>query len=80
MIKPAVSEYKQNFEAVDFSRDPFIVIWETTRSCALKCVHCRAEAIDRRNPEELSTKEAFNLLEEVRRFGRPLFVLTGVIR
>jgi radical SAM protein len=54
-----------------------VVIWETTRSCALKCVHCRAEAIDRRSPDELTGKQAFMLLEEVRRFGKPIVVLTG---
>jgi hypothetical protein len=30
----------------------FIVTWETTRACALACVHCRAEAIPQRHPEE----------------------------
>ncbi len=62
---------------VDFDKSPFIVIWETTRACALKCVHCRAEAINKRNPDELTTKEAFSLLDEIRLFGKPLVVLTG---
>ncbi len=62
---------------VDFDQSPYIVIWEMTRSCALRCVHCRAEALDRRDPGELSTKEACALLEEIQRFGRPLVVLTG---
>lgn len=60
-----------------FDESPFIVIWEMTRSCALKCVHCRAEAIDRRDAGELNTHEAYALLREVRRFGTPLVVLTG---
>lgn len=63
--------------AVDFKHGPCVVIWETTRACALKCVHCRAEAIDRRDPDELDTRQAFSLLEEIRRFGCPLMVLTG---
>lgn len=33
---------------VDFTRAPFLVIWEVTRACALACVHCRADAIARR--------------------------------
>lgn len=61
----------------DFHRNPFIVIWETTRACALKCLHCRAEAVDRRDPNELSTAEGYSLLEEVRRFGKVTVVLTG---
>lgn len=68
--------------AVDFARQPFLVIWETTRACDLACVHCRASAVPRRDPRELSTVEAMRLMDEVRAFGEdgapaPLFVLTG---
>jgi len=62
---------------VDFDRAPFIVIWETTQACDLACLHCRASAVPRRDPNELTTAEAKQLIETVRRFGRPLFVLTG---
>ncbi len=62
---------------VDFDRAPFIVIWETTQACDLACLHCRASAVPRRDPAELSTIEAKRLIDTVRRFGRPLFVLTG---
>jgi len=63
----------------DFNRAPFLVIWEVTRACALACVHCRADAIPCRDPRELSTEEAFRLIDQVRAFGPrpPLFVLTG---
>jgi radical SAM protein len=62
-----------------FDRAPFIVIWETTRACALACVHCRAEAMPHRDPGELTTEEARRLVDRVRDFGDPppLFVLTG---
>ncbi|MEX2529955.1 MAG: TIGR04053 family radical SAM/SPASM domain-containing protein [Gemmatimonadota bacterium] len=62
---------------IDFDQAPFLVIWETTQACDLACVHCRAEAIPCRDAGELSTEEAFQLMRSVRRFGRPLFVLTG---
>lgn len=63
----------------DFAQAPFIVIWEVTRACALACLHCRADAIPRRNPGELTTEEGFRLIDQVRSFGDipPLFVLTG---
>ena len=63
----------------DFSQSPFLVIWEVTRACALACVHCRADAIPRRNPGELSTEEGFRLIDQIRALGTPppLFVLTG---
>ena len=62
-----------------FDRAPFIVIWETTRACALACVHCRAEAIPRRDPRELTTDEGRTLMDRVAAFGDPppLLVLTG---
>ena len=58
---------------------PFLVIWETTRACALACVHCRAEAMPRRDPRELTTGEACALMDRVAAFGDPppLLVLTG---
>jgi radical SAM protein with 4Fe4S-binding SPASM domain len=56
---------------------PRIVIWEMTRACALSCRHCRAEAIPRRDPRELTTTEAFKLVDDVAACGRPLLVLTG---
>ena len=62
---------------VDFDRGPFIVIWEMTQACDLACLHCRASAVPHRDPNELSTAEAMHLIDTVRRFGRPLFVLTG---
>ncbi len=67
----------QPFVKLDFSDRPYLVIWEMTRSCALKCKHCRAEAIDTRNPEELDREQAFRLLDEIRRFGETVVVLTG---
>ncbi|MBI4266547.1 MAG: TIGR04053 family radical SAM/SPASM domain-containing protein [Acidobacteria bacterium] len=65
--------------AADFSQAPFLVIWEVTRACALSCVHCRADAIARRDPRELTTEEGFRLIDQVRAFTprAPLFVLTG---
>ena len=62
-----------------YTRAPFIVIWETTRACALACVHCRAEAIPHRDSRELTTDEARALIDTVRRFGDPppLLVFTG---
>ena len=68
---------KPDFGAVDFDRSPFLVIWEVTQACSLACLHCRAEARPCRDAGELTTKEAFALLDETRRFGPVLFVITG---
>lgn len=63
----------------DFREKPFIVIWEVTRACALACVHCRAEAIPRRHPGELTREGGMALLDQICAFGDPLplLVFTG---
>jgi AdoMet-dependent heme synthase len=60
-----------------YSDAPRIVIWEMTRACALACRHCRAEAIPRRNAGELTTREAFALVDMVAKCDNPIFILTG---
>jgi len=62
---------------VDFDRAPLLVIWEATRACALACRHCRADAIDRRDPRELDTDEGKRLLDEIHAMGTPIVVFTG---
>lgn len=66
-------------DASAFGRSPFIAIWETTRACALACVHCRAAAIPYRDPGELTTHEGKALLDRIAAFGDPppLVVFTG---
>lgn len=63
--------------AVDFDLAPLLVIWECTRACALACRHCRADAIDRRDPLELNTAEGRKLLDDVQAMGTPIVVFTG---
>jgi radical SAM protein len=61
----------------DFDVRPMIVIWEMTQACDLNCAHCRANAKPQRHPLELSTAEAFHLIDQVAEMRVPLFVLTG---
>jgi AdoMet-dependent heme synthase len=68
LVIPAVAGTRDPWD-MDFNRAPFLVIWETTRACALACVHCRADAIARRDPLELSTDDALRLIDQVRAFG-----------
>jgi radical SAM protein len=62
---------------VDFNLTPFTVAWEITRACALRCVHCRAEAQPKRDPRELTTEEGFRLIDQIAEIGGPILVLTG---
>jgi radical SAM protein len=61
----------------DFDQAPLLVIWETTRACALACRHCRASAIDVRHPDELTHEEACALLDDIAEMGTPIVVFTG---
>ena len=62
-----------------YSEAPFLVYWELTRACDLACRHCRAEAVPRRDPGELTFSEAKDVLDMMRDFGArvPHLVLTG---
>lgn len=54
-----------------------LVAWETTRRCNLSCKHCRAVAEDHPYDNELSTREAYTLLDQIRETGTPIIILTG---
>jgi len=61
----------------DFDQAPFTIAWEVTRACAFACVHCRADAQHRPDPRELSTREAYRLIDRLAEFGSPILVFTG---
>ncbi|MDI6736783.1 MAG: radical SAM protein [bacterium] len=59
-----------------------LVAWELTRRCNLSCVHCRASAVTNEScldfdQEELTTDEAFLLIDEIAKVSRPILILTG---
>jgi len=57
---------------------PRLVFWETTAGCNLKCVHCRRITIaDELMPQDLTTAEAFQLVDQIAADGKPVFVLSG---
>jgi AdoMet-dependent heme synthase len=61
----------------DFNKDPFIVIWELTRACQLKCLHCRAEAQYKTDPRELTFEEGKKLIDDIYDMNNPMLVFTG---
>jgi radical SAM protein len=54
-----------------FEKRPVLVFWETTRACPLFCLHCRASAVNEPLPGELTTKEGFELIDQVASFDTP---------
>jgi hypothetical protein len=57
---------------------PRLVAWEVTRACDLACLHCRAVAQPHADPRQLSTDEAFRLVDTIATFRPPvILILTG---
>jgi len=52
-----------------------IVVWNLTRACNLKCVHCYASA--GAGGRELSYEECVKILEDLANFGVPLILFSG---
>ncbi len=60
------------FPGYVYDRAPRNVYWETTIACDLACQHCRANAIQDRDPLELTFEEGKALLEEIKQLGSSL--------
>ncbi len=63
---------------LQFSRDKRpVVVWNITRRCNLKCVHCYAHAKNIPFDNELSTSEGKNLIDDLSDFGVPVILFSG---
>ncbi|MCL4877644.1 MAG: radical SAM protein [Anaerolineae bacterium] len=57
---------------------PRLIFWETTAGCNLKCIHCRRITLaDQLTPFDLTTAEAYALVDDIAAVGKPVFVLSG---
>lgn len=54
-----------------------IVVWNTTRTCNLSCIHCYSDSCNKRYPNELSTTEAKKMLRGLARFKVPVLLFSG---
>ncbi len=80
LIERAASEralHNAHMLQADFNMAPFTIAWEVTRACAYACVHCRADAMHKADPQELNTEEALHLIDRLADFGSPILVFTG---
>lgn len=62
---------------IDYNKNPFIAIWEVTRACELRCVHCRADAQTKPHPDELTHEEGLRLIDQIYEMDNPMLVFTG---
>jgi 12,18-didecarboxysiroheme deacetylase len=64
---------------LQFSKDKKpVVVWNMTKRCNLKCVHCYAQAKgETYEGNELSTDEGKKLIDDLSRFGVPVILFSG---
>jgi 12,18-didecarboxysiroheme deacetylase len=54
-----------------------VVVWNATRRCNLRCVHCYAHARDQAEAGELTTEQGKTLLDDLAAFGVPVVLFSG---
>jgi 12,18-didecarboxysiroheme deacetylase len=54
-----------------------VVVWNMTRRCNLKCIHCYSNSADIDYPGELTTEEGKKLIDDLAVFGSPVILFSG---
>ncbi len=54
-----------------------VVVWNMTRRCNLKCVHCYSQSRDEAYPDELTTAEGKALIDDLAAFSCPVILFSG---
>jgi Fe-coproporphyrin III synthase len=63
---------------LQFSKDKRpVVVWNITRRCNLKCIHCYAHATEEAPTDELSHEEGKALIDDLAGFGVPVMLFSG---
>jgi 12,18-didecarboxysiroheme deacetylase len=54
-----------------------VVVWNVTRRCNLRCIHCYAHAREEADADELTTGQGKALLDDLAAFGVPVVLFSG---
>ena len=54
-----------------------IVVWNSTKACNLRCIHCYYTAHAKPDPDELTTAEAKAMIDDLAVFGVPVLLFSG---
>ncbi len=54
-----------------------VVVWNITRACNLKCVHCYAHATAGSSEDELTTAEGLRMIDDMAQYGVPVLLFSG---
>lgn len=72
---PANGNGEHSAKAGEFK--PRLIFWEVTKGCNLRCIHCRATATELSSPNDLSTKAALDIIDQIAAVANPILVLSG---
>lgn len=77
-----ISQYMQELKTptpLGSKRNPPgpVVIWNLVRRCNLACKHCYSISADVDFPGELSTKQVFDVIDDLKGFRVPVLILSG---
>lgn len=63
---------------LQFSEDKKpVVVWNVTRACNLKCIHCYARAVERGDESEIDHEKGLALIDDLALFGVPVILFSG---
>jgi len=54
-----------------------VVVWNITRTCNLNCIHCYANAVNKRSDNELTGEQARAVIDDLAEFGAPVILFSG---
>ncbi len=54
-----------------------VVVWNVTKACNLNCIHCYSQSNTSTAPDELSTQQGKELLDDLAEFGVPVVLFSG---
>ena len=54
-----------------------VVVWNITRTCNLRCIHCYTDSEARRYAGELTPEQGHALIEDLAQFGIPALLFSG---
>ncbi len=54
-----------------------VVVWNMTRRCNLKCVHCYAQSEDLSYDNELNREQSLAMIDDLAAFGVPVILFSG---
>ena len=78
VLRYGASSQKLPSHLLQFSKDKKpVVVWNCTRRCNLRCVHCYSHSADRRYRGQMTTAQGLALLEDLAEFGCPVVLFSG---